>query len=140
MELNKRKVSGDSVQKKCHILVEFPHPELECVIVQWELFNPTLFIQLKKNPKEPLQFTVSDGKVHYPAELDGKLQNFIDPATGRTFIDEAYKADIVFSARAFSLLQPEPDLVLPAQALWECRAEALSEMKVADAPLIKRPS
>ena len=53
----------------------------------------------------------------------------------RDFIEEAFFADIVFSARAFALLQPEPDLVLPAQDLWEARAEALSALKLPDAPL-----
>jgi hypothetical protein len=69
-----------------------------------------------------------------PTELSGVLKNFIDPATGLRFSDYAFNVDIVFSSRAFSLLQPEPDLVLPAQSLWECRAEALAEMKIRDAP------
>jgi hypothetical protein len=70
-----------------------------------------------------------------PAELNQTLRNFLDAATGLPFTEEAYLADIVFSARAFALLQPEPDLVLPAQDLWEARSETLNALKLLDAPL-----
>jgi hypothetical protein len=60
------------------------------------------------------------------------LVDFVDASTGRPFDREAYQADILFSQRAFSLLQPEPDLVMPIEMLWECRTEALSSIGVPD--------
>jgi hypothetical protein len=138
--LNARKHSrphgaAKALRKRCHLLVEFPHPELESVVIEWEHFSPSVFVQLKKNAQEPLQFV----EKRTPAELDGTLQNFIDPATGLRFLDEAFNADIVFSARAFSFLQPEPDLVLPAQSLWECRAEALGALNITEEKLAALP-
>jgi hypothetical protein len=143
--LNQRKheaPTSGSLRKKIHILVEFPHPELESIVVEWENMAPSIFVQVKRNSDEPLQFPGKRADWEQekpavskePAELSGILKNFIDPATGLRFSDYAFNVDIVFSARAFSLLQPEPDLVLPAQSLWECRAEALAEMKIRDAP------
>ena len=139
------------VKKRCHVLVEFPHPELEAVVVQWQIFRPTVFIQLKRNSEEPLQFpgkrtdmsTNSDLPAGLPAELDQRLKNFINPVNGQPFTDEAFNADIVFSARSFQLLQPEPDLVLPLESLWECRAEALGALNLEDKSieeLIETPS
>jgi hypothetical protein len=141
--LNQRKYpASGALRRKVHILVEFPHPELESVVVEWENTPPSIFVQLKRTCDEPLQFPgkradwdQAKPAVHEePAELSGVLKNFIDPATGLRFSDYAFNVDIVFSSRAFSLLQPEPDLVLPAQSLWECRAEALAELKIRDAP------
>jgi hypothetical protein len=111
--------------------MEFPHPTLETVVVQWENQRPSLFIQLGKNPEEPLQFP----EKRPPAELQQQLRNFLNPSNAQPFTDFAWLADIVFSARAFTFLQPEPDSVLDAQTLWECRAEALSALKLEDAPL-----
>jgi hypothetical protein len=133
--LNQRKHSApaaSSLRKKIHLLLEFPHPELESVVIEWENMPPSIFVQAKNNAEEPLRFPGK--RADLPAELSGVLRNFVDPATGLRFSDYAFNADIVFSSRAFSLLQPEPDLVLPAQSLWECRAEALAEMKIRDAP------
>jgi hypothetical protein len=142
--LNQRKHAAETqpLRKKIHILVEFPHPELESVVVEWERMSPSIFVQVKRSVDEPLQFPgkrddweQAKPAIHQePAELSGVLRNFIDPATGLRFSDHAFNADIVFSSRAFSLLQPEPDLVLPAQSLWECRAEALAELKIRDMP------
>jgi hypothetical protein len=143
--LNQRKhqpPASGSLRKKIHILVEFPHPELESVVIEWENMPPSIFVQVKRNVEEPLQFPgkradweqAKPSASTEPTELSGVLKNFIDPATGLRFSDYAFNVDIVFSSRAFSLLQPEPDLVLPAQSLWECRAEALAEMKIRDAP------
>jgi hypothetical protein len=143
--LNQRKYQAPAaglLRKKIHILVEFPHPELESVVVEWENMPPSIFVQVKRNAEEPLQFPGKRADWEQekpltpfePAELSGVLRNFIDPATGLRFSNFAFNVDIVFSSRAFSLLQPEPDLVLPAQSLWECRAEALAEMKIRDAP------
>jgi hypothetical protein len=150
IELNHRKsaVSQPATEfanqrKRTHVLVEFPHPELESIVVQWEYFRPTVLVQLKRNPAEPLQFPGKRTDMQAPegaprgdaAELNQTLRNFLDAATGLPFTEEAFLADIVFSARAFALLQPEPDLVLPAQDLWEARTEALSALKLLDAPL-----
>ena len=152
IELNHRKSAASrpateftKQRKRTHVLVEFPHPELESIVVQWEHFRPTVLVQLKRNPAEPLQFpgkrtdmqTAEGAPKSDPAELNQTLRNFLDAATGLPFTGEAFLADIVFSARAFALLQPEPDLVLPAQDLWEARTEALSALKLLDAPLLE---
>lgn len=149
-ELNQRiALSGEEPgarpRRRSHVLVEFPHPELEAVVIQWEGYLPTVLIQLKRNKDEPLQFYGKRSDIpgyaempkSDPPELDQKLKNFIDPATGIPFADYPYRADIVFSARAFSLLQPEPDLILPADSLWECRQEALGALHLNDEPLTK---
>ena len=128
-------------------MVEFPHPELETVVVEWENQRPTLFIQLKRNTQEPLQFPGKRADIEAepldpkavksdPAELSQQLRNFMDPSSAQPFSEYAWLADIVFSARAFTFLQPEADAVLPAQALWECRAEALSALNLNDDPLV----
>jgi hypothetical protein len=143
-ELNKRTSAETPSRRRCHILVEFPHPELEAVVVQWASYLPTVLVQLKRSTQEPLQFYGKRSDVPGyaempkadPAELSQKLRNFINPVTGTPFTDFAYLADVVFSARAFTLLQPEPDLVLPAESLWECRQEALSALQLKDEPLL----
>jgi hypothetical protein len=144
--LNRREDSSAPSRRRCHVLVEFPHPDLETVVVEWENQRPTLFIQLKRNAQEPLQFigkrTDIEGQTagaptpkSDPAELSQQLRNFLNPSTAQPFTEFAWLADIVFSVRAFTLLQPEPDAVLPAQSLWECRAEALGALKLNDDPL-----
>jgi hypothetical protein len=155
VELNRRKsaVTRSTIdfaqqRKRTHVLVEFPHPEHESVVVQWEHFRPTVLVQLKRNSSEPLQFpgkrtdmpTSGDSPKGDPSELNQTLRNFLDPASGLPFSDEAFLADIVFSARAFALLQPEPDLVLPAQDLWDARAEAISALQLLDLPLSEIPN
>jgi hypothetical protein len=156
VELNRRKSAltrslTDFAQqrKRTHVLVEFPHPDLESIVVQWEHFRPTVLVQLKRNPSEPLQFpgkrtdmpaSSGDTPQGDAAELNQTLRNFLDPSTGSPFSDEAFLADIVFSARAFSLLQPEPDLVLPAQDLWEARAEAIGALQLQDLSLSEIPA
>jgi hypothetical protein len=135
-------------RRKCHLLVEFPHPELESIIVQWEGYRPTVLVQLKRNTTEPLQFYGLRADVpgyaemakSFPPELERKLVNFLDPSSGLPYKDFAYLADIVFSARAFTHLQPEPDLVLPMDSLWECRAEALEALHLPDEPLVAKPT
>lgn len=142
-ELNRRPESDPPKRRRCHVLVEFPHPALESVVVQWENFPPTILVQLKRDTREPLQFPGKRNDIPGyaempkadPPELDQKLANFIHPATREPFTDFPWLADIVFSARAFALLQPEPDLVLPPDSLWECRAEALSALRLEDVPL-----
>ena len=87
-------------------------------MVEWENMPPSFFVQAKRNADEPLQVPgkradwtqESPTAPGEPAELTGILKNFIDPATGLRFSDYAFNVDIVFSSRAFSLLQPEPDL------------------------------
>lgn len=141
--MNRRASSHRPEWRRCHVLVEFPHPALESVVVQWENFPPTVLVQLKRDTREPLQFLgkrsdvpgYADMPKADPPELEQKLTNFIHPGTREPFMDFPWLADIVFSARAFSLLQPEPDLVLPVDSLWECRAEALSALHLEDAPL-----
>jgi hypothetical protein len=130
-------------RRRIHILEDFPDEHLESVIVQWENLPPTVLVQLKRNPKEPLQFPGKRPDVPGNAELpkdqalaiDRPLLDFVDPLSGRIFGRMAFEADIVFSQRAFISLQPEPDLVLPPEALWECRTEALRGIRVADEPL-----
>jgi hypothetical protein len=149
-ELNRREPQAAAsrppetrLRRRCHVLVEFPHPELEAVVVQWEGYLPTVLIQMKRDTREPLQFYGKRSDIPGyaempkadPPELDQTLKNFINPANGTPFSDFPWLADIVFSARAFSYMQPEPDLVLPADSLWECRQEALSALQLKDESL-----
>ena len=139
--LNQREgnVSG-AIRRRTHVLVEFPDPLLEAVIVQWETFRPTVLVQLKRDPSEPLQFPGKRPDVagnaelprDRPSALDLPLLDFVDASTGRIYGREAFNADILFSQRAFSLFQPEPDLVMPPDQLWECRTEALNAIGVRD--------
>ena len=150
-------------RRRVSILVEFPEERLETVIVQWESIRPTALVQLKRNPQEPIQFlpgirkdmlesalqeqaparSAEEGasKQENPPPsrlapaLDSPLQDFVDPCTGKIFGKEAYLADLVVSANAYSLLQPEPDLVLEGQTVWEARAEALRALGILDEPL-----
>lgn len=142
---NDRKLEGIPVptRRRISILEDFPDDNFESVILQWENLPPTVLVQLKKNPKEPLQFPGMrldiPGNAELPTDqplaVDRPLMDFINPLTGLIFGKMAYEADILFSQRAFISLQPEPDLVLPPDALWECRTEALIGIRVADAPL-----
>jgi hypothetical protein len=142
MKLNDRGAQVTSpIKRRLHVLVEFPEPNLEAVIVQWETQRPTVLIQLCRNASEPIQFPGMRPDIpgnaelskDIPQALDFPLHDFIDPVTSLVFGKEAYNADILFSARAFSILQPEPDLVLPPDPLWECRTEALNSIGVRDA-------
>lgn len=129
------------LKRRAHVLEEFPEPNLEAIVVQWETFRPTVLVQLKRDPSEPVQFPGLRPKIpgnetlprDRPSALDLPLRDFVDASTGLIFGREAYNADILFSQRAFSVLQPEPDLVMPAEMLWECRSEALSSIGVPDA-------
>lgn len=123
------------------MLEEFPEARLEAVIVQWESLRPTVLVQLRRDAREPVQFPglrpQIPGNESLPRDrasaLDLPLHDFVDAATGRVFGREAYNADILFSQRAFALLQPEPDLVMPIEQLWECRTEALNAIGARDA-------
>ena len=140
--LNRRdgKRPETGLKRRLHILVAFPDERFETVVVQWEQFRPTLFVQLKYSPTEPLQFPklrpnvpgnadLPDG---LPLEFDHKMVNFVDPMTGMLFDGEPFNADILFSKNAFTAVQPEPDMVMPPDSLWECRGEALSVSKIED--------
>ena len=146
-ELNRRQFSRiEGHRRRLHILVAFPDERFESVIAQWEHFRPTVFIQLKYDPTEPLQFPKmrpqipgnTDLPADLPLEIDHKPVNFVDPTTGQLFEGEAFNADILFSKNAFAVIQPEPDLVLPPDPLWECRREALSGSSIADQPGLSR--
>ncbi len=122
-----------TIKRRAHILLEYPEPELEAVVIQWDQFSPSVFIQLKRDEREPIQFGATDEAGNKkPFALDFPLNDFIDAATGKVFGREAFRADILFSHRAFALLQPEPDLVLPMDQLWECRIEALRALGILD--------
>lgn len=133
-------------RRRVSILVDFPEEHLECVIIQWENLPPTVLVQLKKSLIEPIQFPGKrldiPGNAELPKDqslaIDRPLLDFVDPLTGRIFGKMAYEADILFSQRAFISLQPEPDLVLPPEPLWECRTEALRAVSVADTALPAR--
>lgn len=143
--LNQRKLLDGNAgpgARKASILVAYPDDRFEAVVVQWEYLPPTVLIQLKTHPKEPIQFPGLrphiPGNVDLPkgqsSALDSILADFVDPTTGLVFAKEAWLADLLFSANAFSALQPEPDLVLPADPMWECRREGLVGARVADRP------
>lgn len=118
---------GAALKRRAHVLLEFPDPRLESVVIQWDRFPPTVLVQLKQNEREPVQFTGQKA----PA-LDYPLHDFVDAAHGRVFGKAAHEADILFSSRAFDLVQPEPDLFLPAQDLWEARVEAIQALGLRD--------
>ena len=122
-----------TIKRRAHLLLEYPESQLEAVVIQWDQFAPSVFIQLKQDSREPIQFGAKDeeGKKK-PFALDYPLNDFVDAATGKIFGREAFRADILFSQRAFALLQPEPDLVLPADQLWECRLETLRSLSILD--------
>jgi hypothetical protein len=132
---------GDgALKRRTHVLEEFPEPQLEAIVIQWDRFRPTVLVQLKRSPDEPVQFPGlrpqipgnADLPRGGPSALDRPLLDFVDASTGRVYGREAFNADILFSQRAFSLLQPEPDLVMPIDQLWECRTEALNSIGVRD--------
>ncbi|MFL5814063.1 MAG: hypothetical protein ACJ763_10845 [Bdellovibrionia bacterium] len=147
---NDRKLEGipAPTRRRISILVDFPEEHLESVIIQWENLPPTVLVQLKKNPQEPLQFPGKRLDIpgndelpkDQPLAVDRPLLDFVDPLSGRIFGRMAYEADILFSQRAFITLQPEPDLVLPPEPLWECRTEALRAIGAADSPLNAQPA
>lgn len=120
--------------------LEFLTLPFEAVILQWSHALPTVLIQLKNGPLEPLQFPGmrphipgnADLPKDRPLAVDLPLVDFIDAVTGLPFDREAFLADILFSQRAFAILQPEPDLVLPAEPLWECRQVALESIGIQD--------
>ena len=127
-------------RRRTHVLEEFPEPNLEAVIVQWESLRPTVLVQLVRDASEPIQFPGLRPKIpgnesvprDRASAIDLPLLDFVDASTGLIYGKEAYNADILFSQRAFSVLQPEPDLVMPREMLWECRTEALNSIGVPD--------
>src|SRR4051794_601684 len=90
------------VRRKLHVLVEFPDLRLECVVVQWDRFAPTVLVQMKRDLREPLQFPGKRADVpgnetlpkEPPSRLDFALHDFVDASTGRVFGREACFADI----------------------------------------------
>ena len=147
LSLNARNASvlsegASGLRRFVHILTEFPEESLEALVIRWEGFPPTVLVQLKEDPREPVQFPglrpVIPGNAELskdsPSALDQPLYDFIDPTNGLVFGKPPVQADFLLSHRAFAALQPEPDLVLPAQFLWECRAEAIRAVGAEDAP------
>lgn len=143
--LNQREKTDDGAapsKRRISILTDFPDEQLESVVLQWENARPTVLVQFKKDVTEPLQFPGKRPEIpgntelpkDRPLAIDLPLQDFVDPTTGRLFEKMAVEADILFSVRVFGLLQPEPDLVLPPESLWECRTEALRALSIADEP------
>ena len=131
-----------SLRRFVHILTEFPEEGLESLVVRWEDHPPTVLVQLKEDPREPIQFpglrpnipgneSLPKGQ---PGALDRPLLDFIDPTHGTVFGKAAVGADFLISHRAFAQLQPEPDLVVSAEFLWECRAEAIRAVGAEDGP------
>jgi hypothetical protein len=88
------------IKKRMHVLEGFPDAQLEAVVVQWEIFRPTVLVQLKRNPSEPAQFPGKRAEIPGNAELpadkplviDLPLLDFVDPATGLIFGREALAA------------------------------------------------
>jgi hypothetical protein len=128
-------------RRRTSILVEFPDPPLEAIVLQWEFhYRPTVLIQLKRDLREPVQFPGKrpeiPGNLELPPEqgmaLQRPLVDFLDPSTGLIFGRSAFEGDLLMSKRAFTLLQPSPDLVLPLESLIECRTEALRALLIPD--------
>lgn len=131
--INNRKIvfeEGKTSRRRISILVEYPDERFESVVIQWEKSPPTILIQLARNTTEPLHFAGTPPVI--PKSIDLPLNDFIDPCSAKVFGKMAEEADVLFSARAFSVIQPEPDLVLPPEAIWECRTEALRALSIAD--------
>ncbi len=149
--LNARDIQSSEehpTQKRISILVAFPDERLEVVVVQWDRQAPTVLVQLKYDPYEPIQFPgkrpqVPGNESQAPLSfdpLDVPLSQFLNPLTGLLFEKEAWRADILFSHRSMDLLQPEPGLVLPEDSMAECRTEALRALGIPDEPGIVRMS
>jgi len=143
MTFNRRENADvDSIRRRVSILVGFPDDPWEAIAVQWDKLPPTVFLQLKHDPNEPLQFPGRrpsvPGNAELPPEtrnlLDYPLQKFIDPCSGQMFEHQAWKADILMSVRGFELIQPEPGQVLPPDSMWQCRLEALRALGIPDEP------
>ena len=137
--LNRRNPNAGHAQpkrKRLSLLLGFPEEGYEAVAVQWDTYLPTVLIQRQETPTEPIQFLESKKA---PA-LDLPLDQFVDATDFRPFGQSAYLADLLFSATDFSLLQPEPDLMLPPGILWECRKEALKALGIPDEVLPPLPT
>ena len=140
---NQREISDSSeypTKKRVSILAAFPDERFEVIAVQWDTQAPTVLVQLKYDPYEPIQFPgkrpqVPGNEALPPLSqdpLDVPLSQFLDPLTGLLFEKEAWRGDLLFSHRSMDLLQPEPGMVLPEGPMAECRTEALRALSIAD--------
>lgn len=125
-----------------HVLVEFPDERFEAVVFQWDHTRPTVIVQLKLDANEPIQFPKKRPKMpgnesmsddRYP-KLTAAVADIVNPIRAMDYRDPLYRADLVFSRRAFEKLQPETGYVIPLENLSELRAEALSALKLMDQP------
>src|SRR4051812_27887835 len=81
-------VVNGPVRRRTHVLEEFPEPSLEAIIVQWDAFRPTVLVQLKRDPTEPVQFPGLRPQIpgnealpkDRPSALDRPLLDFVDAA------------------------------------------------------------
>ena len=123
------------------ILAGFPEDAIEAIVVQWEKLEPTVLLQLKYDPLEPLQFPGERAQVQTPEgvlpareQVRGNVAGALDPATGRPYERFFWEADILISQRAFDQFRPDPNAVLPAQMMWELRDEVLRQLHIPDRP------
>lgn len=123
-----------------HVLVEFPDERFEAVVFQWDHTRPTVLVQLKLDASEPVQFPkkrpkqpgndlMSDDR--YPV-LTAPVPGVINPIRAQGYTDPLYRADLVFSERAFRMLQPQEGYVIPLDNLAELRGEAISALGLKD--------
>lgn len=135
--------------RRASVLVEFPEKNFEAFVIQWKHTRPTVLIQLKRDILEPIQFAgrlipkeelTPEQQEAQEKTLENPLKNFIDPVQSSAFTETADRADILFSVRMFQQLHPRSsgeiadfaELALPADAMWECRQEAMNALGIAD--------
>lgn len=129
-----------------HVLVEFPDERFEAVVFQWDSTRPTIVIQMKLDDSEPIQFpglrpkqpgNSEMSKDRYP-KLEYAVEGLVNPIKAATFMQPLYRADLIFSRRAFETVQPKPGYVIPMQSLIELRTAVLEALKLDDAPGFER--
>lgn len=131
----------ESMRLRVSILAAYPEDDLETVVIQWEKLEPTLLVQLKYDPLEPLQFPGERKQVTAPESalpareaVRGVVPDVLDPSTSKPFLRPFREADILISKRAFARFQPHEGAVMPAQMLWEMRDEILRQLHLPDQP------
>ncbi|MCM0605833.1 MAG: hypothetical protein KA715_07050 [Xanthomonadaceae bacterium] len=131
-----------TLKHRDHVLVEFPDERFEAVVFQWDHTRPTVVVQLKLDAEEPIQFPKKRPKQAGNAEmpdnrypvLTAQVPGVVNPMKAVGYADPLYRADLVFSERAFRVLQPEDGYVIPLDNLAELRGEAIKALGLTDQP------
>lgn len=132
----------ETLRHRDHVLVEFPDERFEAVVFQWDHTRPTVLVQLKLDADEPVQFPKKRPKQPGNAEmsedrypvLTAPVPGVVNPIRAEDYKSPLYRGDLVFSRRAFSMLQPETGYVIPLENLSELRSEAIGALGLKDQP------